>query len=58
MRCELNPHPLGHEVRLYVADEFRSSQVFGSIDEANRDADDRRLEFLAAGWMVRPPMPE
>jgi hypothetical protein len=58
MRCEMNPHPLGHELRLYVADEFQSSQVFPTIGDAEGDADDRKREFLAAGWSVRRPMPD
>jgi hypothetical protein len=45
MRCEVNEHPLGHEVRLYMADVFQSSQVFSTLDEAERDADARRREF-------------
>ena len=58
MRAELNPHPLGHEVRLYIADEFQSSQVLPTIEEAEREAEGRRQEFLAAGWSTRPPMPD
>lgn len=58
LRCEINEHPLGHEIRIYHRDDFQLSQVFPSIEEAQRDAEDRRREFLAAGWATRPPMPD
>jgi hypothetical protein len=32
MRCEINSHPLGHEVRLYQPYEFVSSQVFPTVE--------------------------
>ena len=54
MRCELNEHPLGHEIRVYHRDDLQAAQVFPT----ERDADDRRRELLAAACATRPPMPD
>src|SRR5689334_17768545 len=58
MRCEMNAHPLGHEIRIYQCDEFQSAQVFAATEDAEREADDHRRAFTAAGWTERPPMPD
>ena len=58
MRCELNAHPFGSQIRIYQRDEFQSSQIFPTIEEAERDAEEQRRRFVAAGWAERPPMPD
>src|SRR2546427_12689753 len=51
MECEINSHPLGHELRIYHRGQFQSAQVFESDERAAREAQDRKSEFIAAaGW--------
>ncbi len=42
MACEMNPHPLGHEIRLYIRGEFQSSQVFATAEAAAAEAETHR----------------
>lgn len=58
MRCEANAHPLGQEIRIYHRDEFQSAQVFPTTEDAEREAMDRRREFVEQGWAERPPRPD
>ena len=58
MTCEINAHPLGHEMRLYLRGEFQSAQVFATFELAEAEAVDMKRELVEAGWTDRPPMPE
>jgi hypothetical protein len=57
MACEINAHPLGHEVRLYHCASLIQSQVHATLELAEADADDLKHLFSAQGWISRPPMP-
>jgi hypothetical protein len=39
MECEINLHPLGHEVRVYVQGDFLYSRAFASVEQAEAEAD-------------------
>lgn len=58
MECEINAHPLGHEVRVYVQGDFHYSRALTTIELADAEAEDRRRELLAEGWTDRPPIPD
>jgi hypothetical protein len=58
MSCEINAHPLGYQLRLYMRGEFLSSQVFETLEQTEADAEAQKQEALARGWAARPPMPE
>ena len=58
MRCETNAHPLGWEIRCYVAGHFHYSHVQPLRDLAEAEAEAKRQELIGLGWTDRPPMPE
>jgi hypothetical protein len=57
MECEINAHPLGHEVRLNERASLLSGQVHATLELAEADADDLKRLFMARGWTGLPPMP-
>lgn len=54
MECEINAHPLGHEVRVYLQGDFHWSRALPTLEDAVREAENRRRELLAEGWTDRP----
>jgi hypothetical protein len=38
MECEINEHPLGHEVRVYVQGDFHYSRVHHTLEAAEAEA--------------------
>ncbi len=50
MECEINAHPLGHEVRVYVQQEFLWSQVFPSEALAEAEAIEMRQHVSDRCW--------
>ena len=55
--CEINAHPLGFELRLYVGGDFYYSRAFENVEATEAEAVERKRELIAAGWTDRPPMP-
>jgi hypothetical protein len=55
--CEINAHPLGHEVRFYDQGDLRLCRVFETPELAEAEADEQKRERLKDGWTDRPPVP-
>lgn len=58
MKCEMNSHPLGWEIRCYLGDRFHDSRVHTLLAAAEDDAEAKKQELIALGWTGRPPMPD
>jgi hypothetical protein len=56
--CEINEHPYGWEIRCALNSEFYYSRVHTERSTAEEEAQERRHDMLAAGWLERPPMPD
>jgi hypothetical protein len=54
MECEINAHPLRHEVRVYLQGDFHWSRALATLENAVREAEDRRRELVAEGWAPAP----
>jgi hypothetical protein len=50
MECEVNRHPLGHELRVYLRKDLHYSRVHRSLDDAEAEAEERKGEMLTRGW--------
>lgn len=51
LRCEIENHPLGQEVRLYEGDELRRSEVVRSQSEILTRPQDWKGAALAKSWL-------
>ena len=55
--CEINGHPLGYEVRFYEHGELLVSHVHETVALAEIEANERKCELVAQGWIDKPQIP-
>src|SRR5437870_127402 len=55
--CEINAHPLRHEVRFYERGDLTLSQVLPTSQLAEAEADQQNQDLITQGWTDRPKMP-
>jgi hypothetical protein len=55
MTCEINPHPLGYELRISLGGELYYSRVHAARDLAVTEAAERRRELEETGWTAVTP---
>jgi hypothetical protein len=51
MEAEINAHPLGHELRVYVSGSLHYSRVHRALADAEAEAEGRKQELSARGWL-------
>lgn len=57
-RCEVAAHPLGLELRCYVDEDLRRSQVFRETEPLKIEAFAWREAFESTGWREAASTPE
>lgn len=58
MECEINEHPLGFELRVYLGFDFHYSHAHPTRELAEAEAEQRKRELLEEGWTDRQSMPD
>lgn len=53
MEAEINAHPLGYELRVYLRGDYLYSLVHPTREQAEAGANERKRELLAEGWADR-----
>lgn len=57
MEAEINEHPIGFELRLYLGGDFCYSRAHAARELAEAEAHECKSELLADGWTDPPTRP-